>query len=77
MIFFDEKNVDEAGLGTSLKEASKKSSGEWITLNADDTVSHGQVQRTAAMAMEQGFRVSIATQRTMSEVIPTPNIVEP
>lgn len=67
MIFFDEKSVDEAGLRNNLREVGRKSSGEWITLNADETVSHGNVQRTASMAMEQGFRVSIATQRVTGE----------
>lgn len=63
LIFFDEKNVDEKALKQELVIASKKNEGEWVTVNADDSVSHGRVQEVAAMVMESGFRVTLATQR--------------
>lgn len=62
LIFFDESNVDETELRVCLKIAARKSFGDWITLNADDSISHGYVQKVASMAMEHGFHVTIATQ---------------
>jgi len=62
-MFFDEERVHENGLRTSLKMASGgKPTGDWITLNVDESVSHGEVQRVAAFAIENGFFVTIATQ---------------
>ncbi|MBI4023959.1 MAG: biopolymer transporter ExbD [Verrucomicrobia bacterium] len=66
LMFFDEKSVDRDGLRASIRTASERHFGDWITLNADDSISHGKVQEVAAVAMERGFRVTIATQRTTS-----------
>ena len=63
MVFFDEKVVALEELRKCLKEVAHRDHGEWITLNADEAVSHGYVQQVAAWAMEAGFRVTIATQR--------------
>lgn len=68
IMFFDEKSVESDGLRERLKTASEKSHGDWITINADDSVSHGDVQQVAAMAMEYGFHVTIATQRAVPAV---------
>jgi len=67
MIFFDERVVSERELGICLSGASDQNSGEWITLNADESISHGRVQEVASLAMEKGFRVTIATQRPSSQ----------
>jgi biopolymer transport protein ExbD len=64
LIFFDEKVVTPAELRAALIQASKKNYADWITLNADESVSHGNVQQVVGWAMEQGFKVTIATQRT-------------
>ncbi|MDD2708996.1 MAG: biopolymer transporter ExbD [Verrucomicrobiae bacterium] len=65
LIFFDEKVVLPAELKRCLVESSKKHYAEWITLNADEGVSHGGVQQVVAWATEQGFKVAIATQRAL------------
>lgn len=64
--YFDTQNVDEGGLESCLKrEASATSPGEWITLNADQSVGHGHVVRVASLAMKHGFHVTLATQQTV------------
>ena len=68
ILFFDEKSVDLDGLRKRLEVASEKSHGDWITINADHSVSHGDVQQVADMAMQQGFHVTIATQRAVPAV---------
>ena len=64
LIFFNEKSVDASSLKNYLKQAAEKAPGAWITLNADELVSHGVVQQVSAQMMELGFHVTIATQRT-------------
>ena len=63
LMLFDEQSVDMEGLSSRLKEVAGKTPGDWLTLNAEDSISHGHVQRVVAMAMQFGFRVTIATQR--------------
>jgi biopolymer transport protein ExbD len=63
LIFLDEKKVDEGTLTQNLNAFSASENGEWLTLNADDAVPHGQVQHLATLAIEKGFRVNVATQR--------------
>ena len=74
VIFFDEKVVSAPELRGALIQASKKNYADWITLNADETVSHGHVQQVVGWAMEQGFKVTIATQRTAK---PRPEVTPP
>jgi biopolymer transport protein ExbD len=66
LIFFDEKNVSIEEFPALVKQAAEKSRGDWITLNADESVPHGQVQRVVSLLMESGFHVTIATQRAPS-----------
>lgn len=63
MMFFDEKVVSALELRALLIQASKKNYADWLTVNADESVSHGHVQQIVGWAMEQGFKVTIATQR--------------
>lgn len=63
LMFFDEMGVDEEALKAKLAVASEKHFADWITLNADESVPQGRVQQVAALAMQKGFRVTIATQR--------------
>ena len=65
LIFLDEKSMDWLALQVQLKILSQKSPGEWITINADDSVSHGHVQRVASWLFEYGFKATTATQRTV------------
>lgn len=66
LLFFDENGVSEAELDEYLKLAAEKTAGDWITVNADDSISHGRVQKIISMAMEHGFHVTIATQQPIS-----------
>ncbi|MCC7518510.1 MAG: biopolymer transporter ExbD [Verrucomicrobiae bacterium] len=63
LMFFDEMAMDEAGLKAKLAEVAEQHFAEWITLNADESVPQGRVQQVAALAMQKGFRVTVATQR--------------
>lgn len=65
LMLFDERGVDMDGLKQCLKGAAEKNLGDWITLNAEDMVSHGRVQAVAALVMQHGFRVTVATQRAV------------
>lgn len=71
LIFLDEKKVDESILNESLDSFATVEKGEWVTLNADETVPHGQVQHIATLAIEKGFRVNVATQKK-SPLVPAP-----
>ncbi len=62
MLFFDEKSVDETQLKTALDTVAEKFFGDWITLNADESVPQGRLQQVAALAMSRGFHVTVATQ---------------
>ncbi len=62
MLFFDEKSVDETQLKTALDAVAEKFFGDWITLNADESVPQGRLQQVAALAMSRGFHVTVATQ---------------
>jgi biopolymer transport protein ExbD len=66
LLFFDEKSVEPQVLDSLLQDAAKKNHGDWITINADDSVSHGRVQQIAAQIMALGFHVTIATQASAS-----------
>lgn len=63
LIFFDEMAVDEEALKAKLAAAAEEHFADWITLNADESVPQGRVQQVVALAMQKGFRVTIATQR--------------
>jgi len=65
LIFFDDDSLDIEHLRVRLKHAAEDSPGEWITINADDSVAHGRVQQVASMAMEQGLHVTLAMQRNV------------
>ncbi len=66
LIFFDDDRVDLEHLRSRLKRSAEESPDEWITLNADESVSHGHVQQVTALAMEFGLHITIAMQRTHS-----------
>jgi len=73
LIFFDERQVDRQGLQQELATAARKSWGAWITLNADESVSHGEVQGIAESALKRGFRVSLAKQEAGAPAaVPSP-----
>lgn len=63
LMFFDEMAVNEEALKAKLAAAAEKNFADWITLNADESVAQGRVQQVAALAMQKGFRVTLATQR--------------
>jgi biopolymer transport protein ExbD len=63
LMFFDEMSVDEDALKAKLAAAADERFADWITLNADESVPQGRVQQVAALAMQKGFRVTVATQR--------------
>lgn len=69
LLFFDEKSVDAVTLKTYLQEVANnpQTHGDWITINADESVTHGQVQQVAADVMNLGFHVTIATQQSQSQ----------
>lgn len=63
LMFFDEMAVNEEELKARLAAAAEKHFADWITLNADESVAQGRVQQVASLAMQKGFRVTLATQR--------------
>ncbi len=73
LMLFDEQSVDMDGLRARLMGASDKTHDDWITLNAEDSISHGHVQEVVALALECKFKVTIATQRAA----PVPDVKAP
>ncbi len=70
IMFFDEKTVDTEGLKLQLRLASEKNFGEWMTLNAEDSIPHGRVQEVVSFMIDRGFRVTLAVQPAITKTIP-------
>ncbi len=66
LLYFDENSVDRETLVADLKTASQKNPGEWITLNADETISYSQVYHVAELVIQFGLRPALGNQPAIS-----------